>query len=369
VLQYKKKCGEVEQQLLEKATELEQERLTVRDGFGEPPSTKAAPPPPNWGDGERADVPTEPAGCEQLAAGGGEQQRAGERLDPAGRGAAEVSGGLRGAVGPPTPPWGDAPATCDPPHPRSSSLVQVNSMLREQLEQANVANAALSEDIRKLTADWARARDELEQREAEWRREEEVWGGPGVCGGNPGIRQGAGWGVARRGMGGSGMQGCGVERGEGMQRGMQDHQEGCGAVLHREEFRGAGDAARGGRGTQGRRMQRCGLERDVGPRGGMRDPREGCGTPGRDVGPRGMLHGEEFGGVGDAARDGRAMHGRGLRPPCPSPCRAKGSWGGGAADCDRPRGLMGAGWGGTHATPSPPGSPSTPTSATSTAGS
>lgn len=47
-------------------------------------------------------------------------------------------------------------------------------MLREQLEQANVANAALSEDIRKLTADWARARDELEQREAEWRREEEV---------------------------------------------------------------------------------------------------------------------------------------------------------------------------------------------------
>lgn len=58
--------------------------------------------------------------------------------------------------------------------PRSSSLVQVNSMLREQLEQANVANAALSEDIRKLTADWARARDELEQREAEWRREEEV---------------------------------------------------------------------------------------------------------------------------------------------------------------------------------------------------
>lgn len=57
--------------------------------------------------------------------------------------------------------------------------MQVNSMLREQLEQANVANAALSEDIRKLTADWARARDELEQREAEWRREEEVWGRQG----------------------------------------------------------------------------------------------------------------------------------------------------------------------------------------------
>uniref|UniRef100_A0A8C3PMN8 Rootletin-like coiled-coil domain-containing protein n=1 Tax=Calidris pygmaea TaxID=425635 RepID=A0A8C3PMN8_9CHAR len=79
VLQYKKKCGEVEQQLLEKATELEQESQL---------------------DLENALIRLEE-----------EQQR-------------------------------------------SSSLVQVNSMLREQLEQANVANAALSEDIRKLTADW-----------------------------------------------------------------------------------------------------------------------------------------------------------------------------------------------------------------------
>ncbi|ETE60095.1 Rootletin, partial [Ophiophagus hannah] len=46
-------------------------------------------------------------------------------------------------------------------------------MLREQLEQANVANQALSEDIRKLTMDWTKAREELQQREAEWRREEE----------------------------------------------------------------------------------------------------------------------------------------------------------------------------------------------------
>lgn len=36
VLQYKKKCGEMEQQLLEKATELEHERLTVREAFGGP---------------------------------------------------------------------------------------------------------------------------------------------------------------------------------------------------------------------------------------------------------------------------------------------------------------------------------------------
>lgn len=46
-MQYKKKCGEVEQQLLEKATELEQERLTVRDALGAP-----CPKSPNQGDGQ-----------------------------------------------------------------------------------------------------------------------------------------------------------------------------------------------------------------------------------------------------------------------------------------------------------------------------
>uniref|UniRef100_A0A8C9GUB5 Rootletin-like coiled-coil domain-containing protein n=1 Tax=Piliocolobus tephrosceles TaxID=591936 RepID=A0A8C9GUB5_9PRIM len=64
---------------------------------------------------------------------------------------------------------------------RSASLAQVNAMLREQLDQAGSANQALSEDIRKVTSDWARSRKELEQREAAWRREEEV--GMGVQGG------------------------------------------------------------------------------------------------------------------------------------------------------------------------------------------
>lgn len=59
---------------------------------------------------------------------------------------------------------------------RSSSLSAVNAMLREQLEQASLANEALSQDIRRLTADWTKAREELEQREADWRREEEVGG-------------------------------------------------------------------------------------------------------------------------------------------------------------------------------------------------
>lgn len=56
---------------------------------------------------------------------------------------------------------------------RSASLAQVNAMLREQLDQANLANQALSEDIRKVTSDWTRSCKELEQREAVWRREEE----------------------------------------------------------------------------------------------------------------------------------------------------------------------------------------------------
>lgn len=61
---------------------------------------------------------------------------------------------------------------------RSSSLSAVNAMLREQLEQAGLANEALSRDIRRLTADWTKAREELGQKESDWRREEEVRDAP-----------------------------------------------------------------------------------------------------------------------------------------------------------------------------------------------
>uniref|UniRef100_UPI00398EEC9C rootletin-like n=1 Tax=Pristiophorus japonicus TaxID=55135 RepID=UPI00398EEC9C len=56
---------------------------------------------------------------------------------------------------------------------KCSSLAEVNTLLREQLEQANAANQALSEDLRKLTEDWSMAREELEMKETDWRREEE----------------------------------------------------------------------------------------------------------------------------------------------------------------------------------------------------
>lgn len=56
-------------------------------------------------------------------------------------------------------------------------MAHVNSMLREQLDQATAANQALTADIHKLTQDWQRAREELEAKEAEWREEEQVGAG------------------------------------------------------------------------------------------------------------------------------------------------------------------------------------------------
>ena len=50
---------------------------------------------------------------------------------------------------------------------RSASLQHVNSMLREQLDQATSANQQLTLDIQKLTNDWNKAREELEARDEE----------------------------------------------------------------------------------------------------------------------------------------------------------------------------------------------------------
>jgi len=50
---------------------------------------------------------------------------------------------------------------------RSASLQHVNNMLREQLEQATSANQQLTLDVQKLTADWNKAREELEARDEE----------------------------------------------------------------------------------------------------------------------------------------------------------------------------------------------------------
>ncbi|KAM9650031.1 uncharacterized protein ACIBXB_012009 [Morphnus guianensis] len=46
----------------------------------------------------------------------------------------------------------------------------------EHLDEANEVNSALKEDVGKLTADWMRAREELELKESEWRSERESGG-------------------------------------------------------------------------------------------------------------------------------------------------------------------------------------------------
>ena len=50
----------------------------------------------------------------------------------------------------------------------------MNTLLRKHLGKANEVNSALKEDVGKLTADWMRAREELELTESEWRGEREV---------------------------------------------------------------------------------------------------------------------------------------------------------------------------------------------------
>ena len=47
-------------------------------------------------------------------------------------------------------------------------------MLREQLVAANDANTDLTEDLRRVTADWNAVKEKLRQKEVQFRDEEEV---------------------------------------------------------------------------------------------------------------------------------------------------------------------------------------------------
>uniref|UniRef100_A0A8B9QU80 Rootletin-like coiled-coil domain-containing protein n=1 Tax=Anas platyrhynchos TaxID=8839 RepID=A0A8B9QU80_ANAPL len=58
---------------------------------------------------------------------------------------------------------------------RCENLAEVNTLLREHLDKANEVNSALKEDVGKLTADWMRARKELELKESEWHNEREFY--------------------------------------------------------------------------------------------------------------------------------------------------------------------------------------------------
>lgn len=53
-------------------------------------------------------------------------------------------------------------------------LSEVSALLRSQLSQSTEANEALRDDLRKLTADWSKAVEEVVQKEIDWQKEKEV---------------------------------------------------------------------------------------------------------------------------------------------------------------------------------------------------
>lgn len=57
---------------------------------------------------------------------------------------------------------------------RCEKYINVNSSLREQLEESHQMNEALTNDLQKLTNDWETLREEMIIKEDEWKDEEQV---------------------------------------------------------------------------------------------------------------------------------------------------------------------------------------------------
>lgn len=53
--------------------------------------------------------------------------------------------------------------------------MQVNSILKEQLEESHETNEALTNDLQKLTNDWEQMREEMIIKEDEWKDEEQAF--------------------------------------------------------------------------------------------------------------------------------------------------------------------------------------------------
>lgn len=191
VLQYKKRCGDLEQTLVEKSSELELHRLSVRTALHHYGDILKQLTMPFSNSIEIIYNSHRMRNCDSYFPlgslcyvqqqspwrRGGSMRRPGKCSDPVGGGAAKVSDcNLPGPISNETNDVQNSMQLmqCRVMLHRSSSLSAVNAMLREQLEQAELANEALSQDIRRLTADWSKSREELEQRESDWRREEEV---------------------------------------------------------------------------------------------------------------------------------------------------------------------------------------------------
>nr|CAD7568360.1 unnamed protein product [Timema californicum] len=60
-------------------------------------------------------------------------------------------------------------------HRKCEKLSQLNSAMREQLEESHATNEALTSDLQKLTNDWEQLREEMIMKEDEWREEERAF--------------------------------------------------------------------------------------------------------------------------------------------------------------------------------------------------
>ncbi|XP_026814438.1 rootletin isoform X2 [Rhopalosiphum maidis] len=58
---------------------------------------------------------------------------------------------------------------------KSEKIMELNSTLREQLDDAQTSNETLSTDLQKLTSDWEKMRDEMNAKEDEWKEEEQMF--------------------------------------------------------------------------------------------------------------------------------------------------------------------------------------------------
>jgi len=57
---------------------------------------------------------------------------------------------------------------------RSTNILQINTMLREQLDQAHLANQQLTEDLRRTTSELQQIRNDFTQKSRDWKEEERV---------------------------------------------------------------------------------------------------------------------------------------------------------------------------------------------------
>ncbi len=57
---------------------------------------------------------------------------------------------------------------------RSTNLVELNTVLRDQLDQAHLANQQLTEDLRRTTNELRQMREDLTRKTRDWSEEERV---------------------------------------------------------------------------------------------------------------------------------------------------------------------------------------------------